>query len=298
MTRPLNARSALPVALALLTVFAGGCANTRPSDPPATPLANECGDGQHISSVLTSTIGGVQVPGFYGPAPWVQMANQTSSNCPYPPAVNVITTCLSVTAVDTWDETGDGAIGTVYVQDDVTPVPQFAATSLFSPSYSPPDLRVEPGNVLDVTGSYEEFIGPSSGAFAECETLPQISGAASFRFDGKVPAPVEIMPGDLSTYTGARPFLSMLVTVKNVTIAANGVASSGRYAANVSVPSGQAWAISNELFDLPTQYPLAAGQTFASVTGIVTYFYSFQLAPRSLADFHLVGGGTPDGGGG
>jgi hypothetical protein len=69
--------------------------------------------------------------------------------------------------------------------------------------------------------------------------------------------------------------------------------SSGRYSAPV-VTSGQSFAISNELFDLGNEFPLAANQTFPSVTGIVTYFYSFQLAPRSIADFE--GGVAPDAG--
>ena len=291
MIDPHATRSLPPlIALGLLATFAcavAGC-TARVGDPSAPPLMNEYGPGTHISSVLG---------GFYGPASWVQPNNFNSLACPYPAAFNVYTTGVTVTAVDTWDETGNGAIGTVYVQDTVPNIPVYAGMSLFSPSFTPPDLRVLPGDVLDVTGSYEEFIGPSSGFFPQCQTLPQISGSAVFRFDGTVPTPVVVTPEDLSTFDGARKYLSMLVTVRDpngpITIAANGVEKSGRYAAAVTVPSGSGWAISDELFDVYRQEPLSQGQQFESVTGIVTYFYSYQLAPRSLTDFVLVGGGHP-----
>ena len=278
----------LGVSLALLT----GCGNRRTSDAPATPLANVCGGGRRISSTLTTAAG----PGFYGPAPWVQPSNVNSTNCPYPAPESVYASCLTVTAVDRWDETGNGAVGTVYLQDTVNPTPIYAATSLFAPSFSPPDLRVLPGDVLDVTGTYEEFIGPTSGPFQRCQTLPQITGAAVFRYDGEVPAPVEIQPSDLSTYDGARKYLSMLVSVKNVVLTADGAFASGRYSATVNIPSGTAWAITDELFDVGHQMPLHQGDTFDSVTGIVTYFYGYHLTPRSLADFKKAGAPAPDGG--
>jgi len=246
----------------------------------------EYGTGQHISSKLG---------GFFGPATWIQPTNQNSIDCNYPIQYNVITTGVTVTAVDRFDETNDGAIGSVYVQDTVPNPPVYSGMSLFEPGYSPPDLRVFPGNVLDVTGPYEEYQGPSSGSFAECQTLPQLGGSASFRFDGTVPEPVVIKPDDLNSYDSARQYLGMLVKVVGVSISGSPSSSSGRYSAPVFVDSGNAWAISNELFDVSCHANLAQGEQFASVTGIVTYFYSFQLAPRSLADFEMPNGGAlPD----
>jgi hypothetical protein len=292
----LGGKLAVGLVISAASLLVAGCGSGGGGgDPPSVPLANKCGNGQHISS---------KIGGFYGPAPWVQPANLNSINCPYPPTVPVYSTCLTVTAVDRFDETGNGAVGTVYVQDDVSPIPVYAGTSLFDPGFTPPDLRVEPGDVLDVTGNYEEYIGPSSGFFSQCQTLPQVEGSAVFRFDGTVPAPVVITADDLSTFDGARQYESMLVTVKNVSIAANGTTSSGRYSAAVQVTNGSSWSISNALFDVPGQIPLTADQTFESVTGIVTYFYSYSLAPRSLADFNVNGSpppspdGGPDGGAG
>jgi hypothetical protein len=266
--------------LALLAVLAAGCSdNGSPGgDLPLIPPANEYGEGRHISSKLG---------GFFGPATWIVPTNLNSIGCAYPINANVATTGVTVTAVDTFDETGDGAIGSVYVQDTVPNPPLYAGISLYSPSYSPPDLRVFPGNVLDVVGPYQEYGGPTSGPFPECQTLSQLGGAATFRFDGAVPAAVEITPDDLNSYDNARQFLGMLVKVTNVSIASAPTMSSGRYSASVVVDSGGNFAISNELFDVPGGITLSQGQAFKSVTGIVTYFYSFQLAPRSIADFEM-----------
>jgi hypothetical protein len=285
-------------AVAVASVVATGCrspVNGYLGDPPAPPAAREFGSGTHISSKLQNANG---TYGFYGPADgWVQPANPSSQNCPYPPALHELVTGVTVTAVDRWDETCNGAVGTVYVQDSVglddwTQIPIFAGMSMFDPTFSPPDLRVLPGDVLDMTGQYEEFVGPSTGAFSECETLPQIAGSAAFRFDGRIPPPVQIQPSDLATFEGARQYLGMLVTVNNLTVGATGVEKSGRYSADVQV-DGTTWQISDELFDVPDVYPLTLGQTFQSVTGIVTFFYSYHLAPRSLDDFTLMGGGHP-----
>lgn len=277
-------------ALVLAAALLGGCAN-RVSDQPVKPLADVCGGGSRISSALG---------GFNGPAPWEQDANTLSKNCPYPQELAVYASCLSVTAVDLWDETGDGAVGTVYVQDNVpAPAPVYAGTSLYGTSFSPPNLRLEPGDVIDVTGTYEEWQGPSSltaGAFQYCETLPQIAGAASFRFDGAVPAPVVIQPDDLSSYASGRRYMNMLVRVENVVLAETGSSSSGRYSAKVIVSNGTQWTIGNPLFDLPNQMPLLMNDSFTSVTGIVTWFQGYTLAPRRVADFQKPGQPLPDGG--
>jgi hypothetical protein len=274
--------------IAALAVALGtaGCANTRPGDPPSTPPADELGTGQRISSVLG---------GFFGPAPWVQPTNLTV-NCPDPADVTVLTTGVTVSAVDTWDETGNGAVGTVYVQDTVpAPAPHYAGMALFEPTFSPPNLKVLPGDVVDVAGLYEEYIGPATltecDRFCYCETLPQLGGAVTPRYTGTVPEPVVLTPEDLDTYANARQYLGMLVTVTNVTIATTGDEDDGRYSAPVqlqNVPPGSVvspWSIDDELWDVYRLMPLSANQCFASVTGIVTFFESFSLAPRSAADF-------------
>jgi hypothetical protein len=285
---------ALATAFALSSALMACRSDAVNGDAPPPPIVDKYGGGTHISSRLKNDDGTF---GFYGPAPWYDPTNINSSNCVYPPSLVKNVTGVTVVAVDTWDETGNGSVGTVYVQDSVgltdwQQIPIYAGTSMFDPTYSPPDLKPLAGDVLDIAAVYEEFAGPSTYIFPLCETLPQLTGAASFRFLGSVPPPVQIEPPALASYAGAREYESMLVTVNNVTIVANGIESSGRYTADVEVP-GTAWQIDDELFDLPHQYPLNANQKFASVTGIVTYFGSYHLAPRSLEDFTFVGGGHP-----
>ncbi len=286
--------AALATAITLASSLLGCRNDAANGDVPPTPIANQYGGGTHISSQIQNVDGSY---GFYGPAPWYQPSNINSTNCPYPPTLVENITGVTVVAVDTWDETGNGALGTVYVQDTVGltdwhQIPIYAGTSLYDATYSPPDLRPLAGDVLDISAEYEEYQGPYDFIFSECETLPQVTGAASFRFLGTVPPPVQIEPPALASYGGGREYESMLVTVNGVCIAANGVESSGRYTADVTVP-GTTWQIDDELFDLPHQYPLSAGQCFASVTGIVTYFGTYHLAPRNLDDFTLTTGGHP-----
>jgi hypothetical protein len=278
LTHPIRIATVVLAATALAA--ATGCDNKRPDDPPSTPLANEYGDGEHISSVLL---------GFFGPATWVKLSDINSVDCYDPPDITVLTAGVTISAVDQWDETGNGAIGTVYVQDPVSPTPLYAGMALYEPTYSPPAYKPEPGNVVQVAGVYEEYIGPSDlalGRFGQCETLPQLEGTATELFEGQVPEPVVITPADLNSYANARQYLSMLVTVTNVCMEAAGEESDGRYSAPVSV-SGTAWSIDDELWDVYHLMPLAQGQCFTSVTGIVTFFEGFSLAPRSAADFKM-----------
>jgi hypothetical protein len=76
----------------------------------------------------------------------------------------------------------------------------------------------------------------------------------------------------------------MLVRVTDVVIAADGVKSSGRYSAGIVTSPDPAF-ITDELWDVGGQHPLKAMDSFKSVTGIVTYFYSVHIAPRSADDF-------------
>ncbi len=302
--RPFLSRPTRPLLglLASVAGLVGGLAGTagcdaRAGDVPVTVVPNVDGQGSRISSVLG---------GFLGPAPWVQPSNLNDTGCDYPAASglestlpSIYVTGVTVTAVDNWDETGNGDVGSIYVQDTVNPPalpPIYSGISIFGAGFTPPSLRVLPGDVLDITGPYEEFIGPSSGYFPQCETLPQLSGSVALRFNGTVPAPVVVTPEDLSTFDGARQYLGMLVTVQQpggvVSIAADGKEDDGRYSASVAVPSGFNFFIADELWDVYRKEPLSQGEQFESVTGILTYFYDFELAPRSCADFVLPGGAT------
>jgi hypothetical protein len=265
----------------------GGGATTRSAG--ASGAGGSATGGSATGGSATTACSGhisYKLGGFYGPAPWEQLANVNSMNCAYP-QTRTVQACVAVTAVDTWDETGKGAVGAVYVQDTASPTPVFAGIDLVGSSFSPPGHPV-PSDLLAVSGTYEESTGPACCAFDFCQTYPVIKGAATFRQSGAVPTPVVLQVTDLNSYDSARHYFNMLVTVQNVVIVADGTGLNGHYYAYVDVAVGSEWSIDNELFDLPNQQPLHQGDNFASVTGIVTFSHGVTLAPRSAADLQLA----------
>lgn len=305
-------RGSNPLTLVLSAALLVGCSGTGGTlgDQPAKPLADEIGDGSRLAerNEPVSVFGAL-----IGKAPWVDATNSMSAGCLYPPERNVYVTGVSVAAVDRFDETGDGkSDGTYYAQDlpgGDAALP-YSGIDIFSPSFSPPDLRLSAGDVVDMLGVYQEFKGPSTFIFPQCKTLPEFSGTLTFRFESGVLVPKTLHLSDLKTYAKARPWLGMLVRVVGdpCTTAAecpvmgntcaggkcklmlnNGSGSKGRYSADLGVGSGTASdvpQVTNELYDLPGQGPmLPEGAEFTSITGIVTFFAQFHVAPRSPADF-------------
>jgi len=269
---------ALIIALAASACSSAGDGGT--GDPPSTPVADACG-------------GGSRLPDVVGAASWVDPDEAMSKSCSYPSDRGVQLSGLRIVAIDRFDETGSGATGNYYVQDACGDAVPYGGMTAYAPSFSPPDLRLAAGDVVDLLGNFSEFRGPSSGPFPYCRTLPEIGGTMTFRFElGPDITPKTIPITDLKSYEGARQWLGMLVRVENVKIADKPYESSGRYSAPIDVGGGISQmdvpSISNELFDLKNDGPdVSEGATFKSVTGVVTYFYGFKIAPRSPADFEL-----------
>lgn len=204
-----------------------------------------------------------------------------------------------VIAVDTYSETGDGKnTGGVYVEDlDSSNSTPFAGINLYNPTYSPGNLHVSPGDVLDMNGEYEESntLG-STVTFPMGTSLNQVYlPTATFRFETQVPAPIIIdNPDDLNDYAKVSKWIGMLVQVNNPTAFAATFTSgtSGRQtidmasgrSANCNDPFPKAWQIANDLMDL-TPMNVTAGQKFKSITGVLSFFCNVQLYTRSAADF-------------
>jgi len=269
---------------ALLSIaLATACSGTGDGgtgDPPSKPLVDPCGGGLRMSDIV-------------GSASWVKDNDFDSKNCVYPVDRSVQLRGVRVVAVDRFDETGKGATGNYYVQEACEEPAAFAGMTVYAPSFSPPNLRLAPGDVVDFIGSLTEFPGPSSSVFPYCRTLPELAGSMTFRFEEGPDLPAHTIPvSDLKSYATARQWLGMLVRVENLRIADKAYESGGRYSAPIDVGGGISQvdvpSISNELYDMKTEGPaLEEGLTFKSVTGVVTYFYGFKIAPRSLADFEM-----------
>ncbi|EYF07800.1 hypothetical protein [Chondromyces apiculatus] len=275
------------IALALVALSAvAGCGGGN-GDAHSEPLASAFGDGARLSDVI-------------GHPTWLDPDDEASGGCSYPADRSVRVTGITVVAIDRYDETSQGATGNYYVQDTLAqsayvpeegvPTPAFGMT-IFNPSFSPPDLRLAPGDVTDVSGVIMEFAGPVVGRFPFCRTLPEIGGTMSFRFEGGEVQPTTLPLSALLGYDNARPYIGMLVRVENVQIAGAPSDSSGRYTARINmgagVESSDIVRISNELYDLKSLGPVLEGSTFKAVSGVLTYFYGFRIAPRSPADFEL-----------
>lgn len=267
----------MSASLWVFALYCAACSGTGSGgggDKPSEPAKDPYGNCDRITDINLEAV-------------WLDPADKNSDHCKRPIDHNVCASGVTVVAIDKYDETGDGASGNYYVQDTLeTPVP-YSGMTLYAPSFSPPDLRLGPGDVVDAAGTFTEFLGPSSGPFGECQTLPEIGGAVSLRFEGEVPAPMTIALPELYSYASARKYIGMLVRLTNITIADKPSSSGGRYTAMIKVdqpiPAADVPRISNELFALQDM-GLDEGQTYGSVTGVVTYFYGFKIAPRGASD--------------
>lgn len=277
------------LAVVLLSADLLACSGTGDGgtgDPPAEPLADPLGQGARISEIV-------------GPATWLNLADEESLACEgIPEDRNVQITGQVIVAIDEYDETQAGARGNFYIQDAIGEPIEYSGITVFRPSFSPPDLRLAPGDVVDTLGTLMEFPGPPSSLFGGCKTLPEIGGTMSMRFESQLPAPKLLVPAEganrweiLTSYEAARPWIGTLVRIENVPIGGVNDAESGRYTADIAIPGIDPFdlpEISNELYDVKLEGPVLDGApTFKSVTGILTYFFSFRIAPRSPEDFEL-----------
>ena len=287
-------RHALSLLPLLLVSTLAGCEITSDGstgDPPSEPVANELGNGVRLRDVITA-------------ADWYDASNMESAGCGQPSDRPVNATGQVIVAIDRYDETGDGALGNIYIEDlyegDEQP-PAFSGVTVFAPAFTPPDLRLFEGDVVDTFGNLMEFIGPSSSPFGECKTLPEIGGTMSFRFDHGPIEPLTIVSKNggsarwdgVRGYENARQYMGMLVRIEGVNISGElDDDGKGRVTATIDMGGGisavDVIKISNELFDLANDGPeIIDGSQFQAVTGVLTYFYGFKIAPRSIDDFEL-----------
>lgn len=229
----------------------------------------------------------------------------TNPECDSQPISNAVVTWL-----DKFDETRDGkSVGTLYIRDQGPPH-LYGGIGVYEPNFVPASLDPLPGDVIDFAGPYQEANSIGTAVFNAGTFLPQLyKPVGTFRYEFASDFPPswsEAMPVQLSdllengktadgNFNHARQYMQMLVTVNDVYVS-TGAAVPGGEGVRVTYPLGtcgdihsstcfitSAPQISNELFDLqPTDY--APGTHFKSVTGIVTWFYSFHIAPRSKDD--------------
>ena len=275
-----------PVRHTALFLLALGACDTSVGDtsPPDAYVHSALGPGMHLRDVQN---------------PANNLAGQT-----------VDVTGAAVITVDNFDETHDGkSHGTVFYEDADTPPDATKALydgiSAYESTFVPANLVLAPGDVVEIFGQYtqQSSIG-TTVTFPAGQFLPQFyKPQVSLIFETPMLQPVVITPADLinksadpTTFAHARQYLGMLVQIQNITLpfapvgdgCANPTTSwpatgcTGRVHAELTTDTGSA-ELANELYNmLPSDF--AGGTHFTSITGIVDYFYTFYLCPRSAAD--------------
>jgi hypothetical protein len=216
--------------------------------------------------------------------------------------LNVSVTGATFLYKDEYSETGKAsAVGAIFVQDfhsnapDAGGTPPFSGIQLFEPTFEPASAVFALGDVLDFVGEYQQYDGPVPAPGAPDDTFmgmfqPEMKEPiVTFRFDYSPPTPTIIPVSDLATYATGYKWMSMLCTVENVVVGGT-TGSSGRTAIYLtSDTSDDAPTMDNEFYPLPSGDPKygTVGTKIKSVTGIVTYFYSFHISPRSNDDIVL-----------
>lgn len=205
-------------------------------------------------------------------------------------SANVRLSAATIVHVDTFDETRDGkSRGTVYVQDLSSKEP-YSGISIYAPAFVPADLRVAPGDVVDFSGPYTELSSIGAAVFTGGLVVQLAKPVGTFRYEFTPPEPTDIDVNDLVDFKTGRRWMGMLVRIKNLTIPTAPFASKGRLtvaiAGDIRDNKSNPPQVSNELFDLQAD-TIAQGKTFKSVVGVVTYFFSLKIAPRSMADLEV-----------
>jgi len=179
-----------------------------------------------------------------------------------------------VTAVDTYDETGDGDIGTIYVQDPAGG--PFSGIAVFAPSVSGEPLRV--GDVVQVIGELAEFeLGQIDPAWADDtgRTVTQlVSASARWTGEWTPPEPTVVDVADLASDPTAETWEGVLVRVE-------GARATAPTDDRGAFPIAEGLEVDDDLHGLGD---VASGTTFAELTGVVSYIYDYKLLPRGPED--------------
>lgn len=167
--------------------------------------------------------------------------------------------------------------------------------SLFNPSVIPANQKINPGDLVDVRGEYLEFcLDENNSANSYCQAantdrLTQLGDATVERV-GEIaaPAPWQVLLSEFGRPEWAEDYEGVLVRIDeplNITACAPTddrgrpnccVGDYDRYG-NLATDGGIS--ITNEFYSLP------AGTTcLSSITGIVTWFFDYNISPRGPED--------------
>jgi len=184
---------------------------------------------------------------------------QNPSSDPDPPDENsrVLLRDVVVTAVDDYDEDGEGRIGNVWVAEPAGGA--WSGIQLFDPVVIPSRARLVPGDIVEVTGTFDEY----AYLVDDTDALTELSAASVQKTGETLPPTATVIPeSDLTDRGRAEPWEGCLVRIENVDL-------TGPYDEYGETSTAGGVIIAGDLFEIPGA---AAGMHFRSLTGIVTYF--------------------------
>jgi predicted extracellular nuclease len=193
----------------------------------------------------------------------------------------VVTLCgvvvTSPTLVD--EEAGDGTI--VVQEPDGGP---WSAIVLYMYADTLLAVPLVPGDVISVTGQFQEFYGLSEIAVASEGDL-EVTGSAA------LPAPAIVTPANVATGgADAEAYESVVISVEGVTVT-NEDMGYGQWQVNDTLLVGDTYFFSSGADNVS----VATGDTFEAIHGILEYSYEeFKLSPRNLDDYVGFSGGDAD----
>lgn len=200
-----------------------------------------------------------------------------------------------VTAIDTYG----GRKGGIYVQEPDGG--EYSGIFVYLTGADAADLEV--GDLVDIAGGVkDEFAWEGGGCEdgeEETESLTEISPAEGGSVtvtksgDGTVPTPPVVNAWDLSGAAGAaeaEKWEGVPITLENVRVmrAPDGVDSDDETLVEMLVTGP--FPVSSSLTDLAA---VAENDCFASMTGIVDWFFDYKLLPRTAADLVAGDGCAP-----
>src|ERR1700722_255161 len=167
----------------------------------AGPHGDEMGDAGTPSALGT----GFRIRQLTAPAKGDSADGFAPNPPPPPPNENGDIAGASVIITDTCDETQDGkSLGSIYVEDvgawNGTPSQgAFSGIEMYRTPFTPASPHAAPGDVIDMTGPYQDFAGPASALFPTGQVQPEMyEPVSTFRFEYKAPAPIVVDVTDLN----------------------------------------------------------------------------------------------------
>lgn len=201
-------------------------------------------------------------------------------------------TNLVVTAVDRFDEDGEGRTGTLFVQE--MGGGPFSGIQMFRPTIQPASEYLLPGDVVEVAGTYVEFeLGQINPANADPRgrTVTQITdGIARKTGEWSAPEPTRVdTPEDLQVDPTAESWEGVLVEVEDVEAVTppdsrGAFFAQGSGACETTRDAETCLQIDNDNYLIPG---VAEGTRLSRVAGVVTYLFTYKVLPRSALDVEV-----------